>query len=179
MNSTTVFRKTLLATALLAATSFAFAGDKPSSPPGGGHAGGTAPTELSNGADHAAAAHERHDAVADAGGHKPLPDDPVSSDGDLDDDGLPDDDDGDDNNDGEIDQFEPQPANTYGQQTSDAARADDREDGGLNQSDAAQARNDLRALDTDADGTNDYLDTDDDGDGITDTEELDEDEVDG
>ena len=162
-------KMTMLATALLAATSLAFAADKPSSPPGqsdkppvtaNGHKGEGMPPPL------------EPETVPPTDPVEPV--DPPDEDGD----GLPDDDDGDDDGDGEIDEWEDQPANSFGQQTSDAAQADDRE-GGMNNSASAQERNRLRGQDTDGDGSNDYLDTDDDGDGISDEEELDADDDDG
>ena len=196
-------KKTMLATALLAASSLAFAqGEKPATPP----AGSTAPTErpatsdfgqataeraatvgtdadarATMGADTSAAARARADVddPVDDPIDDPIEDpidDPID---DADGDGIPDDDDGDDDGDGEIDEWDDQPASTFGQETSDAARDADRE-GGLDRSDAAQERNDLRSMDTDGDGTNDYLDTDDDGDGLSDDEALDaDDDVDG
>ena len=149
-------KKTILATALLAASSLAFAhGDRPTTPP----AAADAPTGQP--------ADDPMDPIEE-------PMDPVE---DQDGDGIPDDDDGDDDGDGETDEWDDQAANTFGQETSEAARDDDR-DGGVERGDAAQERNDLRSMDTDGDGSNDYLDTDDDGDGLSDDEELDADDDD-
>lgn len=201
-------RKTILATALLAATSMAFAADKPSSPPGGGDSR-PAPTQSDFGdatADRAQSVGEDADLRETMGedtsaAARSKHDEPVDDDDDTDDD-IPDvpppdtdpepidpvepDQDGDgipDDDDGDDDGDgvidEIPDRDPSAFGQQNSELARDDDDDEVATADRAHHRNELRNQDTDGDGTNDYLDADDDGDGISDSEEQDEDLDDG